>query len=590
MKYIKNNSFFITLLLLLTPLSIILYIFLSGIYNNLKLEYKVNLKGNTEIKYQILNKELSEIKHDIYFLSDLYKQQHNQEIDHIHNHINLELVIESFSLRHSFYSQIRFLDLNGKEFLRVDNINEKVVVVPANQLQDKSNRYYYQNAKKLQNKEIYLSPFDLNVEHGKIETPYNPTLRIVMPLYKNNIKSGYIIINYKGEKLLEKLRSVNASGIKTLMVNNEGYYLISDNKSKEWSFMFDKEYTLEKDNYELWHSIKEENRHLLVNQSNINCFKYLKPIDLFNNKDISKRKWTIISYINEDAIANDFKEYLYSIFNILLFFIVLIILFSYVISLYIKRLNEYEEKAKISKHRLIEANKLTALGQMVENIAHQWRQPLATISMVANNINLEIALESKISNEDLELYTNEISEETQYLSKIIDELRHFIKISDEKAQLVSLKSMINKSIDLVSPELVSNHIKTNISISNHDILLKENEFIQVLVHIFKNSQDAMINNTQEEERYLFLNSSKQDNFIVITIQDSGRGITEEVKDRIFEPYFTTKHKAQGTGLSLYMAYQIITNSYNGSIEVNNVDFTYNELKLKGLEFSIYLPL
>ena len=133
----------------------------------------------------------------------------------------------------------------------------------------------------------------------------------------------------------------------------------------------------------------------------------------------------------------------------------------------------------------------------------------------------------------------------------------------------------------------------NISIiKNHQeiyVLGLENEFIQVILNIINNSIDAFETNNNLD-KFIFINMYKENNTAILTIKDNAGGIKNENLDRIFEPYFTTKHKSQGTGVGLYMSLQIVTKHLNGEISVKNDTFIHNNIKYFGAKFTILIPI
>jgi signal transduction histidine kinase len=113
--------------------------------------------------------------------------------------------------------------------------------------------------------------------------------------------------------------------------------------------------------------------------------------------------------------------------------------------------------------------------------------------------------------------------------------------------------------------------------------------IQALINIYNNAKDA-IDESKTEEKYFFIDVTCKGREGIIVIKDSGKGINEDILDKIFEPYFTTKHKSKGTGLGLYIAYTIVTQHLKGTIQVKNREYDYQNKHLYGVEFVITIPL
>lgn len=150
------------------------------------------------------------------------------------------MFLDLMATRRSLYSQLRYLDAYGQEIARVNNVDGKTLWVPAEALQNKASRYYFRESIGLSDGEMYLSPFDLNVEHGKIERPFNPTMRFAARASDQGGElQGVVVINFLGHELIDRLRSIGADrGIALWMSNADGDWLIGPDRDAEWGFMF----------------------------------------------------------------------------------------------------------------------------------------------------------------------------------------------------------------------------------------------------------------------------------------------------------------------------------------------------------------
>ncbi|CAM3509188.1 ATP-binding protein [Arcobacter aquimarinus] len=237
---------------------------------------------------------------------------------------------------------------------------------------------------------------------------------------------------------------------------------------------------------------------------------------------------------------------------------------------------------------LAEQSKLAAMGEMIGNIAHQWRQPLNIISITASSTKLkkEIGLlTDKVLIDALKL----ISDTTEHLSNTIDVFKDFLKEDKEKS-LFNLSQNIQNNISLIETILNENKIKIQLDLDN-DIYLYNysNEFSQAFINILNNASDAIsLNLSQDELRLIRISTKQENNKIIISIVDNAGGIDKNIINKIFEPYFTTKHKFQGTGLGLYMTHKIIKTSMKGKITVLNETFTYEDKLYTGAAFKIIL--
>jgi signal transduction histidine kinase len=245
------------------------------------------------------------------------------------------------------------------------------------------------------------------------------------------------------------------------------------------------------------------------------------------------------------------------------------------------------DKNKEKDRMLFEQSKMASMGEMIGNIAHQWRQPLSAISTSASSMimqnDLDI-LEKNELNKQLEL----IISQSQYLSKTIDDFRDFIR-GDSKKENIKLSNIIDSFSNLVSSSIKRHEIHF-INKINEEIEFEAlpNELNQCFINLFNNAKDAF--NPKDENKIIILDATLNDNEVVISFQDNAGGIPENIIDKIFEPYFTTKHQSQGTGLGLHMVYKMIVEGMKGSISVENYHFTFKEKVYEGALFTIKIPL
>ena len=236
--------------------------------------------------------------------------------------------------------------------------------------------------------------------------------------------------------------------------------------------------------------------------------------------------------------------------------------------------------------KVIENNRHIVLEELINNIAHQWRQPLSIISTQASSIILQKDL-GMISDEEIDVSCNSILKSTEFLSNTIDNFKKIL-IHDSKTEQFNLQDAINNSLSFLEYSNDDKNNKLIINIQN-DIYLKgsKNELVQVLLHIVDNAKSI---ESLHDKKLIFLDAIQYDKKVIITIKDNCGGIEASIIDKIFDPYFTTKHKFVGTGLGLYIVYNIIKNSFLGTIKATNITFEYENVKYKGANFEIQIPL
>ena len=242
------------------------------------------------------------------------------------------------------------------------------------------------------------------------------------------------------------------------------------------------------------------------------------------------------------------------------------------------------------KHKdnlLMQKSKMASMGEMLENIAHQWRQPLSTISTAASGVQMQKEM-GILSDEFLNESLDVIVKSSKHLSKTIDDFRDFFK-SNREYTTFYVNDVLKKTVELLSSKFKNKEIEIIKECENVEFHGIEGELIQAFMNIMTNSQDAL-ESSGIERKLIFINVKQIDHDAVIKIKDNAGGIDENIIDQIFDPYFTTKHKAQGTGIGLYMTYEIIVKHLGGSIEALNQNFKYDGQNYTGAEFIIKLPL
>ena len=247
---------------------------------------------------------------------------------------------------------------------------------------------------------------------------------------------------------------------------------------------------------------------------------------------------------------------------------------------------EVEENLK--KDRLLsQQQKMISMGQMIENIAHQWRQPLSIITTSISGIKVKKMM-NDLDDEFLHNTLDSVMNTSQYLSNTIDDFRYFFKPQKEKENFY-LEKCCNKTIDLLRPNFIENNINVICKVADVEIFGYETELIQVLINILNNSKDAL-SLLENQERLIFIDVLKENGKAFIKIKDNAGGIPDNILNQIFEPYFTTKHQSQGTGIGLYMCQEIIYKHMHGHIDISNIEFKYKHKIYKGALSVIVLDI
>jgi C4-dicarboxylate-specific signal transduction histidine kinase len=242
-----------------------------------------------------------------------------------------------------------------------------------------------------------------------------------------------------------------------------------------------------------------------------------------------------------------------------------------------KRVNEEVAKSREKDQLLIQQSRLAAMGEMLSNIAHQWRQPLNTTGLIFQNIR-DAYNYGELNKEYLDNTVDNAMKIVQNMSKTIDDFKNFFR-SDKEKQQFDLKKSIGRALSLVYADFESSGIPVELEAAEEiTVTGYPNEYLQVILNILNNARDILTERKIENPR-IEIRIFKENEIGVVTVMDNAGGIPEDIIERVFDPYFTTKE--MGTGIGLYMSKMIIEKNMGGRLTVKNVD--------SGAEFRIEIP-
>ena len=228
---------------------------------------------------------------------------------------------------------------------------------------------------------------------------------------------------------------------------------------------------------------------------------------------------------------------------------------------------------------LLKQTKDASMGQMIDSIAHQWKNPLGAISILGQQLKLQYLIDQNPTKEEIIEVSDKIKERVDFLIETLDEFRSFFR-PKSSLKKVAVNSLINSVEILMKDELIKSETRiTKTGLINEKIEIIPNEFKHVLINLITNSIDAFIEKSIKN-REIIIDVKKENTNIVLLIKDNAKGVKESIINKIFEANFTTKKEGKGTGIGLYMTKKII-NKLKGEISA------YNEKD--GLCFKIEIP-
>lgn len=560
------------------------------------------------------------------------------------SHVTADFLI--LSKYKGIYDQIRILDKTGMEVIRVDLRNNKPTLIPADQLQFKGKRYYFQDTYRLGKGEIFMSPFDLNIEKGEIELPFKPMIRFGISIFDNNDeKQGVLILNYLGQKLIDDLSRLSAESPGHLMiVNSEGYWLKGMAPEDEWGFMFEEgpQKTIQKRYPKIWQEIKKsKSGQFFVKDGLITFVKIFpfkegiksssgsgKPFEE-SEKLLSSDQffWVVMSHVLEDELHERNNNFILSLFFADLLLMILLGGLSWLLVVsntkrrlaekaLIKLNLELEEKIKqrtqalfdtnvalekeVAEHLLVikekqkiesqlrQAQKMEAIGTLAGGIAHDFNNILTPIMGYAEMALLQLEQDNPLLDD-----INRILSASHRAKDLVQQILTFSRQTEYELRPIRIQLVIQEVIKLLNSTIPPTiEIVQDIKPDCNPVLADQTQIHQVIMNLCTNAYHAMhdkggilgITLLQVEigpEDYQNKFQLAPGTYVKLEVSDTGHGMTGEVREKIFEPYYTTKKEGDGTGLGLSVVHGIIK-SLNGHI------LTYSEPE-KGTTFNIYLP-
>ena len=487
-------------------------------------------------------------------------------------------------------------NLEGKNFWEHQDakgtfIVQKMVDILKNKEQSFVEWYWYKpNNNKKQIKKIGIvkefKPYDLFIGTGEYIEDFESELKDKILKYIQTIKyskNGYIFVtDYKG---------VYLSHVKESYIGENRLNLKDTN------------------GFEITKEIIETSKKgsgFIKYIGTIKSITYKPAEKVTYIKGFSDWKWAIASgYYSDDldaeleakriTIDNQNKEYLLNMTFISILLTGVFLLISIYVSrnlkkhflIYGRKVSHHILKNRQQDALLSQQSKMAMMGEMIQNIAHQWRQPLNHITTVSSGIKLKKeygVLEEDSINQSMD----DILISSNYLSQTIDDFRDFFN-PRKTVKEFNITSTLEKSFNLLEAQFSHKNIKIIKDIKNIRLSGFENELIQVIINILNNARDELV---KQELAYKLIFISVKENKnkeVIITIKDNAGGIKEENKRKIFDAYFSTKVGSKGTGIGLYMTKEIIENHMNGNIHVVNTHYEYNNELYNGALFTIVLP-
>jgi signal transduction histidine kinase len=517
------------------------------------------------------------------------------------------------------YDQVRFIDADGRELVRVDDNAGRPAAVPADQLQDKSARYYFRDAIRLEPGEVFLSPLDLNVERGRIEMPPKPMLRVATPVADaRGVKRGIVILNYLADDLLSPLRRISpVTDSRVVLLNMDGYLLHGPVAAEEFGFMYPdgRERTFAVQHEAAWPRIRDEETGFLETAGGFYAFTTIRPLE---SPRLAARvaasdteghlvartheyRWKLVAHLPQDefraSLAAGVRQVLWPMLSLfaVLTFVAWLLARAVESRLAAERdlqaLNvELEQRVvqrtaearqaleakNAAEAELARTERLRALGSLASGIAHDFNNILAPIFGFTDLARTEVPPGSTTAQ-----HLDQVETAAGRARELVRQILTFGSQRTPEPQPVDLAALIEE-VAAQTSAAITDSIKVRVEAPPPGPMVAADpgRLHQMLTNLLRNAVQAL--DTTGGNIEIVLREDADRGRAVILVSDDGPGIDEEIRENIFEPYFTTKAERRGTGLGLATVRSIV-DQHAGSIAVASRPG-------RGTIFEIHLPL
>ena len=582
----------------------------------LALHKKFEMNNFKEVETRLINTPIQIIKQDFTDISsDLLTLTNQSEIRRLFDsqgNINKEILdrlamdYKMMSGFKSKYDQIRLLDENGMEIIRINLNGGNPAIVEKENLQNKGKRYYFYDAFKLEKNQVFISPLDLNIENGEIEKPLKPMIRIGTPIFDgNNKKRGIALLNFLGDSLIQNIReNVNIVNINELMIlNSDGYWLYSPNPDEEWGFMYEnkKDVSFKNRSPEEWKTINSANSGQFETESGLFTFETVFPLlegqisttgsgEAYQSSseelDREEYYWKIVSFIPAENLQKHYNKR--KIDAVILLFIFSILGFIAFFKIYInyvyKRINN--KKIIESEQKLRESNIIK--DKFFTIIAHDLKSPFTVLLGFSEMLSTNLDNYDKAKQKD---FIDLIYTHTKHTHKLLDNLLAWSRLQRDKISFhpdnLDLLNIANEAFALASARAEKKKVNLVNKINKDIIIYADNMMLSTTI------RNIVVNAIKFTPEYgsvtidcKTITDEKMNEYYQISISDTGIGIPEKNIPNLFDITKNTStlgtNNEKGTGLGLILCKEFI-DKHNGNIVVESEES-------KGTTFLISIPI
>ena len=508
-----------------------------------------------------LDMEVTNVVNDMGLFAHLFEESffHPERPQHIY----FKHIIRELHEHREQYLQIRLLDLQGFESFRSENVNQSVYIAGEEELQDKSDRYYFTESQPLRESQIHVSKLDLNIEHGELEIPFVPVLRLSTPAHIDGKKQGYLVLNLRMEDLFEKILKIanQASDYDRLMLNVDGHYYLGFADQEEWGHLLPQrqQFTFAQLAPAQWEFIQQTRSGCAEHNHSIVCHLSFEPVSFYDVEsgrqmwDVNE-KWRLVSYYSPELMAERFHPIaLNLLWFSLLFGLSLFVALHYYDANVARRheLRNREEQLRNQK------TNVESLQQIIRRISHEINNPLAQLQLYYDLLAKKIRKIDPENPQLIQLFAKgqaaiqKIAEITQVLHQV-----EFEEVQD--LALVSIQPLLVPTLDSFRSRFPDTEWREVVVGRPQQVLASASHLQQAISLLLENAAEATAGQDKAVVEVVVssVEQGKQD-FVRVEISDNGPGVAPQLVHSLFRPFFTTKG-FEHPGLGLSTAHQLMS--------------------------------
>lgn len=568
------------------------------VYQHLKTDQQQNAEADIRLQLQALQEdmqlELGGVSNALSFLVDQVETHSSVRNSESMQQLSHDFL--SFVRKSHIYDQIRMIDMSGNEVVRANYNNGKPALAAAAELQNKSNRYYFQEGLKLKRGEVYVSPFDLNIEHEEIEQPIKPTIRLVEAAFDaSGQQVGIVVVNLLGEPLLTHIRMQSRliPGEHVSLLNRDGYWLQGPVEDDSWAFIYPERQgqTLAVMMPEIWRQVHDNDQARIRANGGTYLSSTFYPARVFSRGGLDverpgERFWKLLAYypdrFAEEALAGQYR---------------LIVIASIgsgmalaIILLGMLRLREQSQLRRAAeeeaRQQAAESARSKAIVTIAGGMAHEFNNVLAGI------LGSAYLMRSKIGDQpELQGRIDTIEQMGERASDLVQLMMTFAQVDYWESRRLLLNEVVAGKVEEIRQSL-SDKITLKVSITDVPLFLiaDQSKLEKMLQHLFSNAIDAVAETTAPEIKLSLapvadgpaLHTDKEHRYACLTLADNGCGIASENLPNIFDPFYTTKEPGKGIGMGLALVHGVV-HALDGDVRVEDNNG-------QGTIVRVYLPL